>query len=66
MKLAARIALAIALVGLLLSQIVAAQLPLVSTSFATPVLKDVAVEPLPLELYCPGLLLKSVVSLELS
>jgi hypothetical protein len=53
-KLAARIALAIALVGLLLSQIVAAQLPLVSTSFATPVLKDVAVEPLPLELYCPG------------
>ena len=54
MKLAARIALAIALVGLLLSQIVAAQLPLVSTSFATPVLKDVAVEPLPLELYCPG------------
>ena len=54
MKLAARIALAIALVGLLLSQIVAAQLPLVSTSFATPVLKDVAVEPIPLELYCPG------------
>ena len=54
MKLAARIALAIALVGLLLSQIVAAQLPLVSTSFATPGLKDVAVEPLPLELYCPG------------
>jgi len=53
-KLAARIVLAIALVGLFLSQIVTAQLPVVSTSFATPVLKDVAVEPLPLELYCPG------------
>ena len=54
MKLAARIVLAVALVGLFLSQIVTAQLPVVSTSFATPVLKDVAVEPLPLELYCPG------------
>ena len=54
MKIAARIVLAIALVGLFLSQIVAAQFPVSSTSFAIPALKTVDVEPLPLELYCPG------------
>ena len=54
MKLAARIALATALVGLFLSQIVAAEFPVTSTSFAAPDVKSVAVEPLPLALYCPG------------
>ena len=54
MKLAARIALATALVGLFLSQIVAAQFPVASTSFAAPDVKSVAVEPLPLALFCPG------------
>ena len=54
MKLAARIVLATALVGLFLSQIVAAQFPVASTSFAAPGVKSVAVEPLPLALYCPG------------
>lgn len=54
MKIAARLVLAISLIGLFLSQIVVAQFPMVSTSFAIPVLKTVGVEPLPLELYCPG------------
>tara|TARA_B110000305_G_C19455835_1_gene650910 strand:+ start:2615 stop:3946 length:1332 start_codon:yes stop_codon:yes gene_type:complete len=55
-KIAARIVLAIALVGLFLSQIVVTQFPVLSTStsFAIPSSLTVAVEPLPLELYCPG------------
>ena len=54
MKIASRIVLAVALVGLFISQIAAAQLPAISTSFASPSLRAVAVEPLPLEVYCPG------------
>ena len=54
MKIASRIVLVIALIGLFISQIVVAQLPAISTSFATPSPKAVAVEPLPLEVYCPG------------
>ena len=54
MKIASRIILAVALVGLFLSQLVVSQLPQLSTSFASPNLKTVNVEPLPLEVYCPG------------
>jgi len=55
-KIVGRTVLAVAWVGLFLSQIVLTQFPVLSTStsFAIPSSLTVAVEPLPLELYCPG------------